>query len=87
MGLKGYAAADEMLVKAARMKVPFDMQVEEWRRVLEGLATAFHKGDARVAPKSYPATCKHCSQREFCRLDVSLLEEEDEDGEGLSKDL
>jgi probable DNA repair protein len=87
MGLKGYAAADEMLVKAARMKVPFDMQVEEWRRVLEGLATAFHEGDARVAPKSYPATCKHCAQRELCRLDVSLLEEEDEDGEGLSKDL
>jgi len=85
MGLKGYAAADGMLEKAARMKVPFDTQVDEWKRVLEGLATAFHEGDARVAPKSYPATCKHCAQRELCRLDVSLLEEEDEDGAEVSR--
>ena len=85
MGLKGYAGADGILVKAARMKMPMEMQVEEWRRVLEGLASAFHAGDARVAPKSYPMTCRHCAQRELCRLDVSALEmNEDEGGSEVS---
>jgi ATP-dependent helicase/nuclease subunit B len=80
MGLKGYAGEDGILIKAARMKMPMEMQVEEWRRVLERLANAFHAGDARVAPKSYPMTCRHCAQRELCRLDVSVLEQnEDED--------
>ena len=80
MGLKGYAGEDGILVKASRMKIPMEMQMEEWRRVLEGLASAFHAGDARVAPKSYPMTCRHCAQRELCRLDVSVLEQnEDED--------
>ncbi|HEY6412164.1 MAG TPA: PD-(D/E)XK nuclease family protein, partial [Edaphobacter sp.] len=80
MGLKGYAGADGILVKAARMKMPMEMQLEEWRRVLEGLASAFHAGDARVAPKSYPMTCRHCAQRELCRLDVSTLERNDDEG-------
>lgn len=80
MGLKGYAGEDGILVKASRMKMPMEMQMEEWKRVLEGLANAFHAGDARVAPKSYPMTCRHCAQRELCRLDVSVLEQnEDED--------
>lgn len=53
---------------------------EEWRRVLEALAMAFYSGDARVEPKSYPTTCRHCAQRVLCRLDVSQLEvDEDED--------
>jgi ATP-dependent helicase/nuclease subunit B len=85
MGLKGYAGADGILVKAARMKMPMEMQVEDWRRVLDGLAHAFHAGDARVAPKSYPMTCRHCAQRELCRLDVSALEQdEDESGSEVS---
>ncbi len=85
MGLKGYAGEDGILVKAARMKMPMEMQMEEWRRVLERLANAFHAGDARVAPKSYPMTCRHCAQRELCRLDVSALElQDDEDGSEVS---
>ncbi|HEY6412750.1 MAG TPA: PD-(D/E)XK nuclease family protein [Edaphobacter sp.] len=85
MGLKGYAGEDEILVKASRMKMPMEMQVEEWRRVLERLASAFHAGDARVAPKNYPTTCRHCAQRELCRLDVSVLElNDDEDGSEVS---
>ncbi len=87
LGLKGYAAEAEMLAKAARMKMPFDMQVEEWRRVLEGLATAFHSGDARVSPKSYPKTCRYCAQRELCRLDVSLLEEEEDEEADLGGEV
>jgi probable DNA repair protein len=80
MGLKGYAGENGILVKTSRMKMPMEMQMDEWRRVLEGLANAFHAGDARVAPKNYPMTCRHCPQRELCRLDVSVLEQnEDED--------
>jgi probable DNA repair protein len=85
MALKGYAGADGILVKAARMKLPMEMQMDEWKRVLEELAHAFHAGDARVAPKSYPMTCRHCAQRELCRLDVSALElSEDEEGSEVS---
>ena len=85
MGLKGYAGEDRILVKAPRMKMPMEMQVQEWRRILEELARAFHAGDARVAPKNYPMTCRHCAQRELCRLDVSTLELiGDEDGSEAS---
>jgi ATP-dependent helicase/nuclease subunit B len=81
MGLKGYAGETGILVKASRMKMPMEMQMEEWRRVLGELANAFHEGDARVAPKNYPMTCRHCAQRELCRLNVAVLEQnEDEDG-------
>jgi probable DNA repair protein len=79
MGWKGYASAGT-LPKPAKMDLPLAMQVEEWRRVLEALAMAFYSGDARVEPKSYPTTCRHCAQRVLCRLDVSQLEvDEDED--------
>ena len=50
-------------------------QVERWRQVLTKLAEDFYRGDTRVRPKNYPATCKHCGQRLLCRLDASLLEE------------
>jgi RecB family exonuclease len=78
MGLKGYAVRDGILPKAAKMEAPsLEAQVDDWRRVLVNLATEFGSGDARVAPKKYPATCDRCHQRILCRLDVSLLEEED----------
>ena len=80
IGLKGYAGEDGILARATRMKMPMERQLEEWRRVLERLARAFHAGDARVAPKSYPMTCRHCAQRELCRLDVSAMELHDDDG-------
>jgi ATP-dependent helicase/nuclease subunit B len=51
--------------------------VDDWRRVLANLAEEFHAGDARVAPKKYPATCDRCAQRILCRLDASLLEEDE----------
>jgi hypothetical protein len=54
-------------------------QVERWREVLTRLAEEFYAGDARVHPKQYPGTCEHCGQRLLCRLDVSLLEEEEDD--------
>lgn len=80
LGLKGYAAADGVLPHAAKLKVPsLEAQVDDWRRVLVDLATEFDSGVARVAPKKYPATCDRCGQRILCRLDASLLEEEDDE--------
>jgi ATP-dependent helicase/nuclease subunit B len=80
MGWKGHAARDGILPKPTKLETPLATQVEEWRRVLEALATAFYSGDVRVEPKSYPATCRHCAQRVLCRLDVSQIEiDEDED--------
>lgn len=79
MELKGYAGRDGILAKTAKMRLPLEAQVDEWRRVLVQLAEEFHTGEATVAPKKYPATCRHCAQRVLCRLDVSALEEELED--------
>jgi ATP-dependent helicase/nuclease subunit B len=83
-GLQGYAARDGVLPKPARLKeaATLEAQVERWREVLVALAEEFYSGEARVSPKTYPGTCAHCGQRIFCRLDVSLLEEEDEQEDG-----
>jgi hypothetical protein len=55
--------------------------------VLVKLAEDFYAGDARVHPKHYPQTCEYCEQRIFCRLDVSLLEKEDEDSTGVAEEV
>jgi probable DNA repair protein len=59
-----------------RRTLPMEEQLEQWRRVLEDLATAFHRGDARVDPKSYPTTCAHCAQRILCRLNPAAFDED-----------
>ncbi|HEY6376447.1 MAG TPA: PD-(D/E)XK nuclease family protein [Edaphobacter sp.] len=87
MELKGYAGRDGILTKAAKMRLPLESQVDEWRRVLVQLATEFQEGQARVSPKRYPATCKHCAQRVLCRLDVSTLEEELEESDGPAAEV
>jgi hypothetical protein len=46
--------------------IPFDRQLLEWRRVLEGLAEDFRAGKAAVDPK--PGACDHCGLRAFCRI-------------------
>jgi probable DNA repair protein len=79
--LKGYAVGEGVLPgKPTRLKeaATLGAQVERWREVLTRLAEEFYAGDARVNPKQYPTTCEYCAQRILCRLDVSLLEEEDE---------
>jgi ATP-dependent helicase/nuclease subunit B len=82
-GLKGFAVGSDVFPRPARLKSPsLAAQVDDWRRVLVNLATEFASGDARVSPKRYPATCERCAQRMLCRLDVSLLEDEDEDDAG-----
>jgi ATP-dependent helicase/nuclease subunit B len=82
MELKGYATSDGVLPKRVRMKVPsLAAQVDDWRRVLVQLAEDFAAGDARVAPNKYPTTCDRCGQRILCRLDVSLLDDDEEEAD------
>jgi ATP-dependent helicase/nuclease subunit B len=82
MELKGYATSEGVLPKRIKMKAPsLEAQVEDWRRVLERLAEDFAAGDARVEPNKYPTTCQRCAQRILCRLDVSLLDEDEEEAE------
>jgi RecB family exonuclease len=85
MGLKGYAVQEGVLPsKPVRLKVEsLEAQVEDWRQVLVRLAEDFASGDARVAPNHYPTTCERCAQRLLCRLDVSLLEEGDDEEDRL----
>jgi ATP-dependent helicase/nuclease subunit B len=81
--LKGYETIEGILPKSTKLtEAPtLEAQTERWREVLVGLAEEFSSGDALVRPKKYPETCAHCGQRLLCRLNVSLLEEDDdEDG-------
>ena len=87
LALRGYAAEKVSLPSRMKMTlVDMEGQVEEWRRVLVALATEFSLGEARVNPKKYPSTCSHCAQRILCRLDASLLEEENELAVEVSRD-
>ena len=81
--LKGYAVAHGVLPKTVKLRkdvASLEAQVEEWRRVLEHLAEEFAAGGARVAPNKYPTTCERCAQRILCRLDVTLLKDDDDEG-------
>jgi ATP-dependent helicase/nuclease subunit B len=88
-GLKGYATCDGVLPKATKLKEAptLEAQIERWRQVLVALAEEFSSGDARVQPKTYPGSCTHCEQRLLCRVDVSLLEEDDEQDESSSAEV
>ena len=85
-GLKGYAASEGVLPRAAKLReaATLEEQVERWRQVLVRLAEEFHRGDARVRPKKYPGTCERCGQRLLCRLDVSLLREDEDEENGVA---
>jgi len=88
-GLKGYAVGSGVLPgrpAALKEAATLEAQVERWRQVLVGLAEKFYAGDARVNPKRYPKTCEYCGQRLLCRLDVSSLEDSDEDDTGALED-
>jgi probable DNA repair protein len=60
--------------------------VNEWEVTLGALAEQFLAGDAAVAPKQYPKTCRYCPLPALCRvaetpaiLEIEDDEEEDED--------
>ena len=80
LALTGYA--DNKGVFGDNSKMPFptlQAQLEDWHRVLEELAHAFAEGEAKVDPKAYPVTCKHCTQRILCRLDPTTLAQYSDD--------
>ena len=82
MAMPGLVRGDGVLPPAKQPHMEggsFEGEVDRWKEVLDRLATQFAEGDVRIRPKSYPKTCQYCAQRLLCRLDASLLEEEDEE--------
>jgi ATP-dependent helicase/nuclease subunit B len=74
LGLRGYQSAKGILPKASELTTSsLAAQVEHWYSVLEALAEDFYAGHAHVSPKKYPQTCRYCSQRLLCRLDLTTL--------------
>ncbi len=52
---------------------PLDDEIlGEWSDALSGLADQFLAGNAAVAPKHYPKTCKHCALPRLCRVGETL---------------
>ena len=51
--------------------------MQYWKTELEGLATGFSEGEARVDPKKGLATCRNCDLQPLCRVHerLSALEE------------
>ena len=75
MDLTGYESSKGILPKASRLKTAgLAAQVDDWRTTLTQLAQDFYSGNATVAPKQYPSTCRYCEQRLLCRLDLTSLE-------------
>jgi ATP-dependent helicase/nuclease subunit B len=63
-------AADETLlpVKKSLPDLGWEAQVDEWGRVLTGLATRFANGEAAVQPKDPRTTCRNCDLQPLCRI-------------------
>jgi probable DNA repair protein len=75
LDLRGFTDSPGLLAKPGKMAfATLAEQVEDWRRVLTELAHAFAEDDPIANPKSYPETCKYCTQRILCRLDPITLE-------------
>ncbi len=53
--------------------------VAAWRADLARIAAGFAEGDAKVAPKQYPKTCRYCDLKPFCRIYERLENALDED--------
>jgi ATP-dependent helicase/nuclease subunit B len=43
-------------------------KVQEWSAAIAALAGQFQAGEALVAPKSYPQTCRYCALPALCRV-------------------
>lgn len=77
MSLEGFTNKITVEKPASRRtSISLEEQLVEWRRVLEELAIAFYRGNARVDPKSYPSTCAYCAQRILCRLNPAAFDED-----------
>jgi len=64
----GVDAVDASRIRGAREAADWDAHMALWRARLERLAEAFLSGDARVDPKSPPATCRYCGLQPLCRI-------------------
>ena len=74
----GYQAEDGILPRSrTNQTVDFEQQISEWYTTLTTLAEDFYHGRTSVDPAHYPNTCEHCPQRILCRLDPSLLQNDD----------
>ena len=67
---RGLTAAGATLPVMKKMSIeaplPFEAQLDEWRRVLEQLAADFRDGQAEVDPKN--GACDNCGLRALCRI-------------------
>lgn len=87
--LLGHASRENILHHGSPKGEVIDLatQVNEWRGILENLASDFHQGIADVSPKQYPKTCDYCNQHSFCRVaesDIGLTEEDAGDDDNVS---
>jgi ATP-dependent helicase/nuclease subunit B len=58
----------------------------EWTNALSDLADQFMSGDAAVAPKSYPKTCRYCPLPALCRVAETIVPIEAADEEPVEED-
>ncbi len=65
-GLTAAADLPGMKKMTASPPVPFEAQLDDWRRVLEQLAANYRDGLAEVDPK--PDACDNCGLRALCRI-------------------
>jgi len=69
LGIHGLTAAGTHLPamkKYTKLPLPFEAQIEEWRRVLEQLAANYRNGRAEVDPQR--DACEHCGLQALCRI-------------------
>jgi probable DNA repair protein len=69
LGFFGLTAAGANLPdmkKYSKSPLPFEVQLVEWRRVLEQLAADYRNGKAEVDPKA--GACDNCGLRALCRI-------------------
>jgi probable DNA repair protein len=78
-------AATETLMSSLSRKShlvgkPLDAEtLEQWSVALHGLAASFLAGNAEVAPKAYPKTCRYCPLPTLCRVAETAIALEAED--------
>jgi len=75
-GFKGVASDKDILPGVKEFKKMMQSKhyeswstlLEDWKSVVESLASDFLKGNAVVDPLEYPATCMYCTLTQFCRV-------------------
>lgn len=84
----GFAGLAESAGVAPRVPAAGDeasawsQQIDTWRATLDGLASAFRAGDARVDPKEFPKTCEYCGLQALCRVhEQGIVPRESEEAE------